>query len=82
MPYIQSRRREQLDPIVDLMGLSSVVANGDLNYILYAFYKKYRPIGYNNIKNYCAELRACATEIERTILGPYEDKKREENGDI
>jgi hypothetical protein len=57
-----------------------VKADGDLNYILYAFCKRFVKPSYNNYKNFCGELRQCATEIERTLLGPYEDLKEKENG--
>lgn len=84
MPYIENKnyRRDKMDEIVRLMAEMEVVANGDLNYILYAFCKRYVKPGYNTYKNFIGELRQCATEIERRLLGPYEDKKIEENGDV
>ena len=82
MPYIKSEERNALNIIVDAMKGTNVKANGDLNYILYAFCSRYVEPSYNNYKNYCGELRQCATEIERRILAPYEDKKIEENGDV
>ena len=71
-----------MDHVVDRMKVVGVKANGDLNYILFAFCKRYIKPGYNNYKNFCAELRQCATEIERKILAPYEDLKIKENGDV
>ena len=82
MPYIKNQARLQKDPIVQLMKDLNVKADGDLNYILYKFCKEAVKPGYNNYKNFCGELRQCATEIERRILGPYEDSKIEENGDV
>lgn len=82
MPYIKQENRKIMDKIVDLMLRLKVQANGDLNYILYKLCKKSVKPSYNNYKNFCGELRQCATEIERRILGPYEDKKIKENGDI
>ena len=82
MPYIKQERRPALDEIVDLMSASGVQANGDLNYILFAFCRQNVEPGYNAYKNFCGELRQCATEIERRLLAPYEDKKKEENGDV
>ena len=67
--------------VIDL-AKSEVKADGDLNYILFKFCKYYIKPGYNNYKNFIGELRQCATEIERTLLGPYEEKKKEESGDI
>ena len=82
MPYIKQRDRITMDAIVSRMVQAGVEANGDLNYILYAFCKRHVTPSYNNYKNFCGELRQCATEIERRLLGPYEDTKIEENGDV
>ena len=85
MPYIktgQSNERKKFDKVVKLMTKLGVIVNGDLNYILFKFCKYQITPSYNNYKNYCGELRQCATEIERKLLGPYEDKKIEENGDV
>lgn len=65
-----------------MMISADVVANGDLNYILFKFCKYQVEPSYNNYKNFCGELRQCATEIERKILAPYEDLKIIENGDV
>ena len=82
MPYIKQDRRDVLDQIVDAMDVANVKADGDLNYILFAFCKRYVSPSYNNYKNFCGELSQCATEIERRLLGPYEDKKIIENTDV
>ena len=82
MPYIKQNRRRELDHIVEAMANAEVKVNGDLNYILYAYCKYHISESYNNFKNFCGELRQCATEIERRMLGPYEDQKIEENGDV
>lgn len=82
MPYVKQEQRPGLDVIVDLMVEKGIKANGDLNYVLYKFCKYHVECRYNALKNFCGELRQCATEIERTILGPYEDLKEKENGPI
>lgn len=82
MPYIERSKRFAMNKIVGLMDAVGVKANGDLNYILYAFCKNFVKPSYNEYKNFCGELRQCATEIERRILAPYEDKKIKENGDV
>lgn len=80
MPYIKNR--EKPDRVVKAMIDAEVSANGDLNYILFK-YCKYQIIpSYNTLKNYCGELRQCATEIERKIIAPYEEKKEKENGSV
>ena len=82
MPYIKQVDRPIMDEVIELMEKLGVKANGDLNYILYTFCKRNVTPSYNNYKNFCGELRQCATEIERRILAAYEDEKIEENGDI
>lgn len=82
MPYIRQEDRPLMDLVVKAMTDADVRANGDLNYILFAFCKRNIKPSYNNYKNFCGELRQCATEIERKLLGPYEDTKEIENGKI
>jgi len=82
MPYINSKGRKKMNPIVKLMSKIGVKANGDLNYILYKYCKNNIIPSYNNYKNFCGELRQCATEIERRILANYENEKIRENGDV
>ena len=82
MPYIRQEERDQFEEILWLMQQKGVVADGDLKYILFAYCKRYIPENYNDIKNFAAELRECATEIDRRLLAPYEDQKILDNGDI
>jgi hypothetical protein len=82
MPYIKKEDRPSKDRVVDVMIKENIVANGDLNYILFKYCKYYIPKSYNNLKNYCGELRQCATEIERRLLAEYENLKEKENGII
>jgi len=82
MPYIKQKDRQKMNMVVDIMRYQGVKADGKLNYILYKFCKDDVEPGYNNYKNFIGELRQCATEIERRILGPYEDMAIERNGDV
>jgi len=82
MPYIKQEDRHSMDVVVELMKIQKVTPDGKLNYILYKFCKDTVEPSYNNYKNFIAELKQCATEIERRILGPYEDLKINENGDV
>ena len=82
MPYIKKEKREIMDDIVTEMARRPVLADGDLNYILFSYCKYHIKPSYNNYKNYCGELRQCVSEIERRLLGPYEEIKIKENGDV
>ncbi len=90
MPYIRNKitringkpRRKEMDKIVDLMVEQGLKVDGDLNYVLYKYCKYHILPSYNAYKNFCGELRQCATEIERRILAEYEDTVKDENGDV
>jgi len=83
MPYISDYdKREALDKIVEQMYKLGIEADGDLNYLLYAYLVRHIPRSYNSIKNYCGELNECAEEIRRRILGPHEDQAIKRNGDV
>lgn len=82
MPYVDKEVRPVLDLVVKAMEDADIRADGDLNYVLYAFCKRNMLPGYNAYKNYCGELRQCATEIERRLLAEYEDEKMFESGDV
>lgn len=90
MPYVKREKRPKLDLVVELMHElqfdakpeHGVKADGDLNYILFAYCRRHIKPSYNNYKNYCGELRQCATEIERRLLANYENGKMLENGDV
>lgn len=82
MPYVEQKIRPDLDKIIKLMYEKDIKANGDLNYILFAFCKRYISPGYSNYKNFIGELNECVAEIRRRLLAKYEEKKIVENGDV
>lgn len=84
MPYIKDEndKRIKLDEIVQLMHELDIKADGDLNYILFRYCRKYIKPSYNNYKNFIAELTECGREIARRLLSSYEDMKIQENGDV
>jgi hypothetical protein len=86
MPYVEQYRRPELNDIVEMMKQVVIKADGDLNYILFKYFKESivmkGRMGYNICKNYMGELNESAEEIRRVFLGPYEDLKRDENGDV
>jgi hypothetical protein len=82
MPYVKKDRRIELDFVVESMARADIRADGDLNYVLYKYCKNFVKPSYNNYKNFIGELHQCTTEIERRLLGPYEDIKIIENGDV
>lgn len=82
MPYVKQERRVELNFVVESMRRADIVANGDLNYVLFKFCRDVIKPSYNNYKNYLGELNEAAEEIRRRMLAPYEDEKIKENSDI
>lgn len=82
MPYIKKEKRRRFDMVVQLMKDTGVKADGDLNYILFAFCKRHVIPNYNNYKNFLGELNESAEEIRRRLLQPYEENAIMRNGDI
>ncbi len=82
MPYIKKEKRAELESLYIHMCNDQLKADGDINYLLFRYCKEHIKPGYNNYKNFCGELRQCATEIERRILAKYEEEKKDENGDV
>lgn len=80
MPYIKKERRKELEHIVEL--LKDISPNGEINYLLFTYCKRYVTPSYNNYKELIGELHCSISEIERRFLHPYEDKKIQENGDV
>ena len=83
MPYLKSKkRRKELDVIVELMAYYVVSADGDLNYILYAYAKRYVDKTYNTLKNFIGEVTESANEIRRRFLVSREKQAIMDNGDV
>jgi len=82
MPYVKQEQRPELDKIVELMIENEVVANGDLNYILFKLCRNTVDPSYNNYKNFISELNECGHEIRRRFLSDYETGKMLDNGDV
>jgi hypothetical protein len=81
MPYIMPNERPTLDVVEEFMNLRNVQADGGLNYILFRMALRLPP-SYANYKNFLGELEEAAQEIRRRLLVPYEEMKRQENGDV
>ena len=79
---IEQERREQLEPIVELMIEKEIKVNGDLNYVLFKYCKFHVEPPYTSFKDFCGKLRRIARDIEKDILAPYEDEKERENGSV
>ena len=81
MPYIADKKdRKVFDKIVDIFG-DFFAKKGNLNYFLCRLFKN-NAINYENARNFLGDLECAKLEIYRRFISPYEDLKREENGDV
>ena len=64
MPYIKQENRPKFDKVIDCLN-EDYIKPLEITYILFELCKRYITPSYNNYKNFCGELRQCATEIER-----------------
>jgi len=65
--------------LVTFMRNYNIEVNGDLNYILFAYFVRYIK---EDFDSYIMSIYLASSFIIDTLLAPYEDKKIEENGDI
>jgi hypothetical protein len=76
MPYITKERRE---------GLVSPGNAGELNYILSNSINNYivrKGLSYETINACIGALECAKLEVYRRVAADYEDKKKNENGDV
>jgi len=64
MPYIVRENRQEMDKVIEALHEDYLHKN-EIIYILFEYCDKFIKPSYNNYKNFCGELRQCATEIER-----------------
>lgn len=81
MPYITPERRLKID------AHNTPTTIGELNYeitstILDYFYANNFEINYTNINSVIGVLECAKLELYRRVAAPYEDVKKEENGDV
>lgn len=87
MPYIKADQRPAIDdlvkPLIDhLKSLPLEDQDGSLNYIVTKIIKNVYPQKYFHFNRALGVLTAITQELYRKIIGPYEDTKIKENGDV
>lgn len=87
MPYIKSGQRPQLDKLIDpltkhLSMLPVEEQDGALNYSITKIVKTLYPKKYFHMNRALGVLSAVTLELYRHVIGPYEDEKIKENGDV
>lgn len=81
-------KAEQLMPYVEdkfNVYVPHIRTAGELNYVLTRIvlgYLRTHGLRYSTINDIVGALECCKTEFARRIIGPYEDKARDRNGDV
>lgn len=84
MPYVKMNDRKRLSGAINWNALIPGNA-GELNYVfslLAGDYVRRKGLKYNVLAEVQAALHGALAEFDRRIVGPYEDTKIQENGDI
>ena len=79
VPYIEKSRRAHID------GGQRPKVSGDLNYAITKLINNYikdHGQSYMILNDVVGALECAKLELYRRVIGPYEDQKIEENGDV
>lgn len=82
MPYIKDHTRPKFTMFASELA-DLIEVDGELNYVVTALVHNLlmkRGVNYQNAQNLDGCLSQIRTEFCRTVIGPYEDIKRKENG--
>lgn len=87
MPYIKAEDRPQvdalMDPVVDYVkSLPVEEQDGVLNYVFTRMLKSVYPSRYFHFNRALGVLTAVTQEYYRVVVGPYEDGKVQEHGEV
>jgi len=87
MPYIKQEQRKKWKKIIDettknLKDVPDDKKEGELNYLFSTILKKSYSRNYFSFNRLIGLIECIKLEMYRKIIGPYEDEKIKENGDI
>ncbi len=86
MPYIPQTRRDEIDLELIAERLNWVPENaGELNFLVSTFIANYirtKGLKYAVVNEMIGALECAKMELNRVIIGPYEDIKIKENGPV
>ena len=84
MPYISQEDREYIKDDLYSDGINFTPCNaGELNYVTSTFINNYlaeNGLNYANLNEMIGALECTKMELNRVLIGPYEDVKIKENG--
>ncbi len=87
MPYIKQDERKHLDDKINdiillIKDLPVELQDGSLNYVFTRIIKNIYPLKYYHLNRALGVLSAVSLELYRVVIGPYEDTKIKENGEV
>lgn len=87
MPYIDKNQRPELDELIQsfiekIKSLPVEEQDGALNYSITKIFKHVYPVKYFHLNRALGVLTAITQEFYRKVVGPYEEKKISQNGDV
>ena len=85
MPYIKKIDRERLSPLAHVIETTTISTPGELNYLLTLLTHKFlneKPENYQSYNDAIGALEGAKLELYRRHVGPYENIKIKENGDV
>ena len=85
MPYIEPTRRHDLDAEIEALA-GRIYGPGALHYaiarLLHLYARRYHSLNYDRLNEVVGVLAGAQLEFYRTVIAPYEDKKRAEHGPV
>jgi len=84
MPYIKEERRKSFRTLIKRLA-GGILNEGEMNYVVFKIMKEWIDIhgkNYKNLSSCISALENSKLEFYRRCVGPYEDEKIIENGDI
>ena len=84
MPYItQEQRRDLASYLKDILELVPTLTKGEINYIITRIVAtKYAVGSYDWRSEGASVFQDAHDEFYRRVIAPYEDKKKDENGEV
>lgn len=85
MPYLDEIKKKRLERIICEIITTDICTVGEINYLCTKIIQKYlnkRGISYQVCNDIVGALECCKLEFTRRVVSPYENKKRELNGDV
>ena len=85
MPYIPEERRHELGDGTEITEVNQPRTSGELNFLFTRILREYldeRGTSYATMNDIIGALEACKLEFYRRVIVPYEETKRDANGDV